>query len=109
MLVLYLENKECFLVQKICFHDVLGPNDVYTLCRREHFTRGGGCLLYLSDRDVPFFKVSFSPIFSRIGYQKKALFWSRLLEHIKRGKFVRLGCYLVKFLYFWRMVYTEFF
>ena len=35
---------------------------------------GGGYLVYLSDGDVPFFRVSFSPIFSRTGYQKKANF-----------------------------------
>ena len=33
---------------------------------------GGGYLVYLSDGDVPFFRVSFSPIFSRTGYQKKS-------------------------------------
>ena len=44
----------------------------------ENFTSlhpgGGGYLVYLSDGDVPFFRVSFSPIFSRTGYQKKANF-----------------------------------
>ena len=38
--------------------------------------RGGGYLVYLSYGDVPFFRVSFSPIFSRTGYQKKANFLS---------------------------------
>ena len=33
---------------------------------------GGGYLVCLSDGDVPFFRVSFSPIFSRIGYHLKA-------------------------------------
>ena len=35
---------------------------------------GRGYLVYLSDGDVPFFRVSFSPIFSRTGYQKKVKF-----------------------------------
>ena len=35
---------------------------------------GGGYLVYLSNGDVPFFRVSFSPISSRTGYQKKANF-----------------------------------
>ena len=33
---------------------------------------GGGYLVYLSDGDVPLFRVSFSPIFSRTGYHLKA-------------------------------------
>ena len=33
---------------------------------------GGGYLVYLSDGDVPFFRVLFSPIFSRTWYQTKA-------------------------------------
>ena len=39
----------------------------------------GGYLVYLSDGDVPFFRVSFSAIISRTGYQKE-------------GKFSRAGC-----------------
>ena len=38
---------------------------------------GGGYLVYLSDGDVPFFRVAFSPISSRRGYQKKANFLDR--------------------------------
>ena len=43
-------------------------------------TRGGGYLVYLSDGDVPFFRVSFSPIFSRTGYQKKANFLEQVVK-----------------------------
>ena len=32
---------------------------------------GGTCLLYLVYGEVPFFRVSFSPIFSRAEYQSK--------------------------------------
>ena len=34
---------------------------------------GWGYLVYLSDGNVPFFRVSLSPIFSRTGCQKKAV------------------------------------
>ena len=37
-----------------------------------HSLRRGGYLVTLSDGDVPFFRVSFSSILSRTGYQKKA-------------------------------------
>ena len=63
-------------------------------------SRGGGYLVYLSDGDVPFFRVSFSPIFSRTGYQKKANFLEQVVKHVKRGNFVRTGHYSVKFLSF---------
>ena len=33
-----------------------------------------GYLVYLVDGDVPFFRVSFSPIFSRTGYQSKDVY-----------------------------------
>ena len=39
---------------------------------------GGGYLAHLSDGDVPFFRVSFSSIFSRTGYQKNANFLERV-------------------------------
>ena len=37
---------------------------------------GGGIMLQV--RDVPSFRVSFSPIFSREGYQRRPFSWSRL-------------------------------
>ena len=37
---------------------------------------------------MPFFRVPFSPIFSRTVYQKGEIFWSRLSKHFKRGNFV---------------------
>ena len=63
-------------------------------------TRGEGYLVYFSDGDVPFFRVSFSPIFSRTGYQKKANFLEQVVKHVKRGNFVTTGYHLVKFLCF---------
>ena len=39
-----------------------------------------GYLVYLSAGDVPFFRVSFSPIFSRTGYQKKASFLEQVVK-----------------------------
>ena len=49
--------------------------------------RGGGYLVYLSDRDVPFFRVSLSPIFSRTGYQKKANFLEQVVKTCQKRKF----------------------
>ena len=62
--------------------------------------RGGGYLVYLSDGDMPFFRVSFSPIFLEQGIKRRQVFWSRLAKHVKRGNFVTTGYYLVKFLCF---------
>ena len=63
----------------------------------EDFRRGGGYLVYLSDGNVPFFRVSFSPIFSRTGYQKKANFPEQVVKTCQKRKFCY---YLVKFLCF---------
>ena len=48
---------------------------------------GGEYLVYLSDGDVPFFRVSFSPIFSRTGYQKKANFLQQVVKTCQKRKF----------------------
>ena len=47
--------------------------------------RGGGHSVYLCDMDVPFFRVSFSPIFSRSGYQKKAVFLEPVVKTYQKG------------------------
>ena len=59
-----------------------------------------GYLVHLSDGDVPFFRVSFSPIFSRRVCQKKAIFLEPVVKICQKGKFVRLGYYPVQFLCF---------
>ena len=56
-----------------------------------------GYLVYLSDGDVPFFRVSFSPLFSSAGYRKKAIF---LEPVVKRVYFLKTGCCLARFLRF---------
>ena len=52
---------------------------------------GGGYLVYLPDGDVPFFRVSFSPIFSRTGHHlkakiqepgKKIFLWAHACAHL---------------------------
>ena len=48
---------------------------------------GEGYLVYLTDGDVPFFRVSFSPIFSRTGHQKKANFLEQVVKTCKKRKF----------------------
>ena len=54
-------------------------------------------LVHLSDRDVPFFRVSFLPIFSRRVCQKKAIFLEPVVKTCQKGKFVKSGYYLVQF------------
>ena len=65
-LSLHLEYIDLFIIMKT------------TLKRETIQPGGGGYLVYLSDGDVPFFRVSFSPIFSRTGYQRRQKFWSRV-------------------------------
>ena len=55
------------------------------------FARGGGYLVYLSDGDVTFFRVSFSPIFSTTGYQKKANFLEQVVKTCQKRKFCYNG------------------
>ena len=57
------------------------------------YSRGGGYLVYLSDGDVPFFRVSFSPIFSRTGYQKKANFLEQVVKTSQKRKFCQHGLF----------------
>ena len=57
------------------------------LWHRKYAPGGGGYLVYLTDGDVPFFRVSFSPIFSRTGYQKKANFLEQVVKTCKKRKF----------------------
>ena len=49
---------------------------------------------------MPFIRVSFSPIFPRIGYQKKANFLAQVVKTCQRGNYVTMGDYLLKFLCF---------
>ena len=59
-----------------------------------------GYLVYLSTRDVLFFRASFSPIFPGPGCQNKAIFLEPIVKHVKRGNFARSGHYIVQFLCF---------
>ena len=47
----------------------------------------GGYLVYLSDGDVPFLRVSFSPISSTAGYQKEEIFLEPVVKRCQKGKF----------------------
>ena len=61
---------------------------------------GGGDFVYLSDGDVTFFRVSFSPIFSRTGYQKKANFLEQVVKTCQKTKFCFKGLSFGQFLCF---------
>ena len=69
---------------------------------------GGGYLVYLSDGDVPFFRVSFSPIFSRTGYQKKASFLEQIVKTCQKRKFCYNGLLFSQIFVFLSILFTDF-
>ena len=69
----------------------------------------GGYLVYLSDGDVSFFRVSFSPIFSRTGYQKKANFLEQVVKTCQKRKFCYNGYLLSQIFVFLGILITDFF
>ena len=71
--------------------------------------RGEGYLVYLSDGDVPFFRVSFSPIFSRTGYQKKANFLEQVVTTCQKRKFCYSGLFFSPIFVFLSILFTDFF
>ena len=71
---------------------------------RKGIFSGGGYLEYLSDGDVLFLRVSFSPIFPRTRHQKKANFLEQVVKTCQKWKFCYNG------LFFSQMfVFTDFF
>ena len=66
-------------------------------------------MVYLSDGDVPFFKVSFSPIFSRKGYQKKANFLEQVVKKCQKRKLCYNGLLLSQIFMFLSILFTDFF
>ena len=71
--------------------------------------RGGGYLVYLSDVDVPFFRVSFLPIFSRTGYQKKANFLEQVVKTCQKRKFCYNGLLFSPIVVFLSILFIDFF
>ena len=70
---------------------------------------GGRYLVYLSDGDVPFFRVSFSPIFSRTGYQKKVNFLGQVVKTCQKRKFCYNGFLFSQIFVSLRILFTDFF
>ena len=71
-LVIFLKISSCFLPVSLAGVGI--PGGGYIL----HY------LVYLSDGDVPFFRVSFSPIsFQEQGINGRQIFWTRLSKHVK--------------------------
>ena len=70
---------------------------------------GGGYLVYLSDGDVPFFRVSFSPIFSRTGYQRKANFLDQVVKTCQKRKFCYNVLLFSQIFVFLSILFTDFF
>ena len=69
----------------------------------------GGYLVYLSDGDVPFSRVSFSPIFSRTGHQKKANFLEQVVKICQKRKFCYNGLLFSQIFVFLSILFTDFF
>ena len=63
----------------------------------------------LSDGDVPFFRVSFSPIFSTTGYQKKANFLEQVVKTYQKRKFCYNGLLFGQIFVFLSILFTDFF
>ena len=72
------------------------------------FPGGGGYLVYLSDGGVPFFRVSFSPIFSRTGYQRKANFLEQVVKTCQKRKFCYNGSLFSQIFVFLSILFTDF-
>ena len=70
---------------------------------------GGGYLVYLSDVDVPFFRVSFLPIFSRTGYQKKANLLEQVVKTCQKRKFCYNGLLFSPIVVFLSILFIDFF
>ena len=70
---------------------------------------GGRYFVYLSDGDVPFFRVSFSPIFSRTGYQKKANFLEQVVKTCQKRKFCYNRLLFTQIFVFLSILFTDFF
>ena len=78
-------------------------------CLQYSITARGGYLVYLSDGDVPFFRVSFSPIFSRTGYQKKANFLEQVVKTCQKRRFCYNGLLFSQIFVFLSILFTDFF
>ena len=77
-------------IQHMDVNDLTLHSTQQQLHKVKHFDTmpgGGGYLVYLTGGDVPFFRVSFSPIFSRTGYQKKANFLEQVVKTCEKRKF----------------------
>ena len=68
-----------------------------------------GYVVHLSDGDVPFFRVSFSPIFSRTGYQKKVNFLEQVVKTCQKRKFCYNGLLFSQIFVFLSILFTDFF
>ena len=70
---------------------------------------GGGYLVYLSDGDVPFFRVTFSPIFSRTGYQNEASFLDQVVKTCQKRKFCYNRLLFSQIFVLLSILFTDFF
>ena len=71
-----LETLVLLIGPKRAFHIALDRIGIESL---KILSPGRGYLVYLVDGDVPFFRVSLSPIFYRAGYQSKGVFLEQVV------------------------------
>ena len=58
---------------------------------------------------MPFFRVSFSPIFSGTGYQNKASFLDQVVKTCQKGKFCSIGLSFSPFFFVFEYTFHRFF
>ena len=63
----------------------------------------------LSHGDVPFFRVSFSPVFPRTGYQKKANFLEQVVKTCQERNFCYNELLVSQIFVFLSILVTDFF
>ena len=75
----------------------------------DHVTgRPGGVLSIFVRRGCAVFRVSFSPIFSRIGYQTKASFLEQVVKTCQKRKFCYNGLSFSQIFVFLSILFTDF-
>ena len=84
-------------------------NQELLIAKLNAYAGGGGYLVYLSDGDVSFFRVSFSPIFSRTGYQKKANFLEQVVITCQKTKLCYNGLFFSQNFVILSILFIDFF
>ena len=76
----FLFLQEFALQRRLLSYDIANALSGKNYGKLDLKSRGGGLLSIFGRQAVPFFRVSFSPIFSRTGYQSKDLFLEQVVR-----------------------------